>query len=240
MKKYRVLLAALAVLLLFTGAVSPVEPTRDFYVNDYASVLFREHREFLSATSRTVLEETGAEVVLLAVPDNAGLSLEDYAARIAGGWSLAPDHVLLLYFSDYHTAYISAGGALSGLYPEAQRLEMEEAVKESAGTNSLSIGLLNTYKTIVRDVFSHYGVVPDETLAGALEEGPGTADDKREQYYSLIFFVVAMLLALRALFISRRYQKKYGKPRIYRRKKFAVERREYDEDDDKGLIGYDD
>jgi hypothetical protein len=50
-----------------------------------------------------------------------------------------------------------------------------------------------------------------------------------------IAFVLAMLVVMRGLLISRKYQRKYGGKRTTKRRHFTVTRRAFDEPDDNDI-----
>jgi len=63
-------------------AFDTVDPTTDFYVNDYANILDSDTRQYIQEHSVSLANKTGAQIVVVTVPNLDGASLEEYATKL--------------------------------------------------------------------------------------------------------------------------------------------------------------
>lgn len=232
-KKMPLLLFLAAVLVLLIGAVAPVAPSQDLYVTDYATSLFQEHRTLISTTSPQVEQETGIQVLVLVVKQLDGLSPEEFAQQTLAGWGsrISPDAVLLLLDRDTTSLTQLATGAAATLVESSSRTLAEDV--------SLSPALMKVYRQLIQDLYSALELPLNEEMAKTVGEATGGKSDA--YYYLIILFVGGMLIALRGLMISRRYQKRYGKHRSRQYKSYVREIPQFDDNEDEiSTIGYDD
>ncbi|MDR2933342.1 MAG: TPM domain-containing protein [Oscillospiraceae bacterium] len=246
----RRLLSLISVLLcafLLTGfSIAPVSPTKGLFVNDYATSLFSEHKEFITDISTVLEEQTGAQVIVLAVKNRDGLDAATYAGQIFTGWQfngdLSDNAVIILLSKEDKELFIAAGDGLSGIidpHTIAQAYNLSASYVEGG---NYSKAIFEAYKTVALKVVTHYGVPLEDSVIEQLQ--PGVQKERFGGFYGmLIFFVVAVFIAVRSLLVSRKYQKRYARQNYYKRKNYTVERRAFDEDDDDDAIytiGYDD
>ena len=76
-------LAILMIFFIFQGkAFAIVKPTSEFYVNDYADLLDLNTKNYIIDMNQKLCHETGAQIVVVTVPDLEGNSLEEYATEL--------------------------------------------------------------------------------------------------------------------------------------------------------------
>ena len=63
-------------------AIEVVPQTADFYVNDAAGLLGPETKQYIIDVNRRLNEASGAQVVVVTMPDMGGVSLEEYATTL--------------------------------------------------------------------------------------------------------------------------------------------------------------
>ena len=107
MKKLIVLLTALVLVLSLaafpvTAADDYPEPTREFYVNDFANQLNQYTESKINNLGRQLEDKTGAQVVLVTIDSLNGKDLETYSIELAMKWGIGKkqdDNGVLILFS---------------------------------------------------------------------------------------------------------------------------------------------
>ena len=83
MKKKFILIILFNLILLFPFNVwGLVNPTSEFYVNDYADILDDETEEYIVSHSKYLESKTGAQIVVVTVKNLEGKDLESYATEL--------------------------------------------------------------------------------------------------------------------------------------------------------------
>jgi uncharacterized protein len=87
------LLALSALMLLFVpvsalAAVDVVEPTKEFYVADYANVLSSGTEAHILELNAELYKKTGAQIVVVTVDFLGGMEIEDYAMKLFNKWGI--------------------------------------------------------------------------------------------------------------------------------------------------------
>ena len=59
-----------------------VNPTTDFYVNDYANLLTNETKDYIINVNKKLYNQTGAQIVVVTIPSLEENSLEEYANQL--------------------------------------------------------------------------------------------------------------------------------------------------------------
>ena len=83
--KKRILGLIIAIVFLFVisyNVSAVVEPTREFYVNDYANLLSNETQKYIISVNRNLNSQTKAQVVVVTIPTLEGDSLEEYSTEL--------------------------------------------------------------------------------------------------------------------------------------------------------------
>ena len=78
----RILKILLVCLIVFTSRVFAIEPTEEFYINDYANILSEETEEYIQTNSVSLANATTAQIVVVTVPSLNGVSLEEYSTNL--------------------------------------------------------------------------------------------------------------------------------------------------------------
>jgi len=96
----------------------PEVPILTGRVNDYAEMISAEDEVAIEAVLEQLETDTGAQVVVLTVPDLEGLPIEDYSIEVVEAWELGreaqDDGVLLLVSRDDRSLRIEVGYGLEG------------------------------------------------------------------------------------------------------------------------------
>ncbi len=84
-KKIKAIILSCITLVFFLVRIHAnalVEPTKEFYVNDYADILSEETEQYILEKSVALEQETTVQIVVVTVPDLEGESLEEYATDL--------------------------------------------------------------------------------------------------------------------------------------------------------------
>ena len=68
--------------ILKVNSLAIVNPTSDFYVNDYANILDSETKNYIITSNQKLYSQTGAQIVVVTVKNLEGQSLEEYSTEL--------------------------------------------------------------------------------------------------------------------------------------------------------------
>ncbi len=212
MKKTAILLLTLLLCTLLLGTTHtapPVAHSKNYYINDFAGIIFQEHRRELSDIAAYVWEETSVQLVVLTVEHTAGMELEEFAQQILKGWEIGgPEGIgaLLVAVSDTNRSYIAVGSGLEAVLLPQRVEEIENTfITPYFKSGNYSTGILKAYKCMVLDVATAYGVTPKEQWVQRID--PTKPQGIPSILY--VFIPLALIIALRGVRVSRKYREKY-------------------------------
>ncbi|NLT16412.1 MAG: TPM domain-containing protein [Clostridiales bacterium] len=173
MKKRLLLFCILACALALSacGAAPKLpEPTREFYVNDYANVISQPTEDRI-VDMGTRLQQTegarGAQVVVLTVESLDGRPLEQYALDVARAWGIgdknANNGVLILLALSERESRIEVGYGLEGALNDAKTGRIQDQYMIPYFSNDdFDTGLVQGYSAIVQEICKEYGLDASE------------------------------------------------------------------------------
>lgn len=150
-------------------AVKLPEPTKDFFVNDFANVLDEEDEKELMTIGENLFVKTGAQVVVVTVDTLDGAAVSDYALELGRKWGVGDKEknngvVLLLSVSERKVT-IQVGYGLEGRLTDGKTGRiLDKYAIPYLKNNDFSTGLSEAYKAIVSEVYAEYGETPPENL----------------------------------------------------------------------------
>lgn len=156
-----------AALTLPAGAAA-VQPTSDFFVNDYAGVLSEDTKNYIMEQSPALMQQTNAQIVVLTVDSLDGKSREEYALEVARDWGIGgaeeDNGVLILLSVGDRQVRVEVGRGLEGALNDAKvgRLLDNYAIPYYS-ENDFDTGTLELYKAVLSQVMTEYGL---EALPG--------------------------------------------------------------------------
>lgn len=169
MKKRLILLCILACTLFLSACESAAkipEPTKKFYVNDYAEVMDQATEDrILDMGSR--LQKTdgahGAQVVVLTVKSLGGRTLEEFALQVLRTWGIGDKEknngVLILLALDERESRIEVGYGLEGALNDAKTGRIQDQYMIPYYKNDdFNNGLMQGYSAIVQEICKEYGL----------------------------------------------------------------------------------
>ena len=187
-----------------------VEPTKDFYVNDYADVLSEETEKYIQEHSVALANATTAQIVVVTVKNLEGESLEEYATALFRKFGIGDKEknngLLLLLALEERQSRIEVGYGLEGLLPDAKTGRFQDKYmipyyKE----NDFDQGMLNGYKAFYQEVAASYDFDTDVNPTEVASVSDGEDDDSYMTVASVLgffgYFAVGIAYAAAAMII---------------------------------------
>lgn len=159
------LLNLLIMLLLIPYSLA-VNPTRDFYVNDYAQILSNETEKHIIEKNVSLAAQTGAQIVVVTVPNLEGRDLESYATdlfrRFGIGDKKENNGLLLLLALEEREFRVEVGYGLEGILPDGKTGRMQdEYIIPYLKNNEWDKGVLNGFNAFLKEVCDYYQIDSD-------------------------------------------------------------------------------
>lgn len=147
-----------------------VEPTSDFYVNDYANLLSNDVQEYIISTNKTLNSQTGAQIVVVTVKNLEGQSLEEYATALFRKFGIGDkkknNGVLMLLALEERQMRIEVGYGLEGVLTDGKTGRIQdEYIIPYLKENNWNEGIRNGYSKILEEVANEYQVDVGEITA---------------------------------------------------------------------------
>ncbi|HHY90666.1 MAG TPA: TPM domain-containing protein [Clostridiales bacterium] len=136
-------------------------PTREFYVGDFADILSSETEAWIIQTNLNY-ERTAErpQVVVVTVPDLQGMTIESYAVALFEKWGIGnkeyDNGVLLLLSVGDRQIRIEVGYGLEGAIPDGRAGEIIRYVSEDLSANDYDEGLKKAFYLIAQEVNQEY------------------------------------------------------------------------------------
>jgi uncharacterized protein len=189
-------------------AINIPEPTRDFFVNDFADVINEEDEQEIMKIGADLYSQTSAQIVVVTVDSLDGYEVNDYALELGREWGVGSKEtnngvVLLLSVNDREVT-IQVGYGLEGCLTDAGtgRILDNYAIPYLVN-DDFSTGLIEAYKAIVGDVCTEYGVEVNPNYQIAYDDYDYHHSNDSDDFGSIMIFVIALVLVLLIIFISK-------------------------------------
>lgn len=205
--------------LTFAFALSVPEPTKDFFVNDFAGVISSTDRKIMQKAGEDLYKKCGAQVVVTTVETLDGNTVEDFSLKMARSWGIGKKDkdsgVLLLLAVKERKVRIEVGYGLEGALPDSKtgRLLDLYAIPPFK-KNDFSGGLSAVYNALINEVGLEYGVVIDSSYE-PVEDNAYDSDDYRFFKGEAVLLIMVFILIIVLLFIKSLFGGGRG-GRIYR------------------------
>lgn len=140
-----------------------VKPTPDFYVNDYANLLNDETKDYIINTNKSLYAQTGAQIVVVTVPDLGGDSIEDYANELFREFGIGDktknNGLLLLLSLKERQFRVEVGYGLEEILPDAKTGRIQdEYIIPYFKENEWDEGIENGFNAFLEIIASEYNV----------------------------------------------------------------------------------
>lgn len=179
--KMRFLLKTLIISLIFVGIFSIktlaiVKPTSEFYVNDYANLLNTETKNYIMNTNISLQNKTGAQIVVVTVPNLEGKALEEYATEFFREFGIGDKNknngVLLLLALEERQFRVEVGYGLEGILPDGKTGRIQdEYIIPYLKQNNWNEGIKNGFSAILKEIEKEYSIdVGSEDAVSSVNE----------------------------------------------------------------------
>lgn len=144
-------------------AFAMVNPTADFYVNDYAKLLNVDTKSYIINMNKSLCAKTGAQIVVVTVPNLEGNSLEEYATTLFRKFGIGDktknNGVLLLLALEERQFRVEVGYGLEGRLNDAKTGRIQdEYIIPYLKNNNWDEGIRNGFNAILQEVSVEYNV----------------------------------------------------------------------------------
>lgn len=152
------------ILLLFPiTSLAMVEPTSEFYINDYANILSEEVKQDILNKSVALEKETGAQIVVVTVLNLEGQSLEEYATELFRKFGIGDkkenNGLLLLLALEERQFRVEVGYGLEGVLPDGLTGRyQDEYIIPYLKEDKWDEGIQNGYNAFYKKVAESYNL----------------------------------------------------------------------------------
>lgn len=201
-------LMILLLLLLSINSLAVVSPTEEFFVNDYASVLTEETKNYIVQTNIELQEKTGTQIVVVTVSSLEGKSIEEYATEVFRKFKIGDSEknngVLLICSTGERLFRIEVGYGLEGTLTDGRTgIIQDKYIIPYLKNNNYDQGIKNGFSAVVEEISNEYGIVINnqktyEKIVPRLLK-PTT--------FEIIIFILSILILGVRFFIKERKKK---------------------------------
>lgn len=142
------------------------KPTEEFFVNDFASVMTDSDKQSVLSMGAVLQEKTGAQAVVVTVPDLDGKDPGDFATELGRKWGVGQkdknNGIVILLSSGDRQVYIAVGYGLEGALPDSKTGRILDTYgMPYFKQDNFSSGLIKVYNAVVSEIYLEYGMEVD-------------------------------------------------------------------------------
>lgn len=157
MKKYIYYLILFLFFLIPSSCLAIVEPTNEFYINDYAGILSQETEDYILQRSLALNEVDGTQIVVVTVKNLEGMPLEVYANKLFNSFGIGDEDknngLLLLLALEEREFRVEVGDGLSGVLPDGKTGRFQdEYIIPYLKENKWDEGIRNGYDAFYSEI----------------------------------------------------------------------------------------
>lgn len=157
LNRIKFLILILLFLTFTTKVKAIVEPTSDFYVNDYANILSEETEKYIMDKSVALHSIDGTQIVVTTVNNLEGMSIEDYSLRYARAAGIGDKEknngILILISYEDRELRIEVGYGLEGIINDGKAGRIRDTYMiPYLKNNNWDEGIKNGYDAIYGEI----------------------------------------------------------------------------------------
>ena len=184
----------LFLLLLVPVNVLALEPTSEFYVNDYANVLSEETKREIVDYSKSLYDKTSAQIVVVTVDTVGDSDIESYATDLFRSFGIGDkdknNGLLILLAVNDRKSRIEVGYGLEEILNDSKTGRFQDDYmipyyKDDDWNN----GILNGYKAFYKELCDYYDISTDVVATNT-----HTSNDNDS--YSSVFVIINFLASI--------------------------------------------
>ena len=170
-------------------AFKVVPQTTDFYVNDAAGLLSPETKKYIIKTNITLNKASGAQVVVVTVPDMGGTDLEKYATTLFRQYGIGDKQknngVLFLLALKERKSRIEVGYGLEGVLNDSKTGRIQDEYMIPYFKNGeWDSGIINGFNAVITEIKKEYNLDFESNIAVSAIDDTWWEND---------FFLVALI-----------------------------------------------
>jgi len=170
MKKLISICVLLCLFLFFCSceaqSVQTLNPTEQFFVNDFANVLTEQTESQIMQKAARLYETTKAQAVVVTVETLGGEEIDDFAYSLANAWGIGDaeldNGILLLLAKEEREIKIEVGSGLEGAIPDSKAGRIIDVYGlDYLKANDFDRGIASIYTSVVNEIYIEYGLEED-------------------------------------------------------------------------------
>ncbi len=200
--------------------VSALEPTEEFYVNDFANILSDETESYIIKQSNAMYHVDGTQIVVVTVPSLDGEILEEFSLDLARSFGIGDDEadngLLLLLALEERMFRVEVGYGLEGVLNDAKTGRFQDDYMiPYFKDDKWDEGIINGYNAFFEEIVLKNNLEIDYDVPIGNNENPSENVENANVYLVIIFAVIAGFvgskLGKELSKKSRAYHKNYNK-----------------------------
>lgn len=172
----KIIFTFLTFVLFIINVEALVDPTSNFYVNDYANILSEETENEIQSMSVQLSNTDGTQMVVVTVEDLEGLSVEEYANQLFNKFGIgeadSDNGLLILVSRDDRKIRVEVGYGLEGVINDGKAGRYLDAYAVPyLKNNEWDKGIFNVYNALYKEIVTQNNLQLEYTEpTGELEE----------------------------------------------------------------------
>lgn len=172
----KIIFTFLTFVLFIINVEALVDPTSNFYVNDYANILSEETENEIQSMSVQLSYTDGTQMVVVTVEDLEGLSVEEYANQLFNKFGIgeadSDNGLLILVSRDDRKIRVEVGYGLEGVINDGKAGRYLDAYAVPyLKNNEWDKGIFNVYNALYKEIVTQNNLQLEYTEpTGELEE----------------------------------------------------------------------
>lgn len=192
------ILILLLLVFCFIKVDALVEPTQNYYVNDYAGILREEMKKYLYKRSIALDNKSKIQIVVVTIKSTEGMSIEEYANAIYNNFKIGEDNkgALILLCPQERTIRLEIGDGLGGILPDGKvgRI-LDNYVIPTLKKDDWNQGIKNAYDAIYQVIVEEYNLNIDYTIPTMPYNVEDIAYTEKYSYY-IYGFLFGIILGI--------------------------------------------
>lgn len=181
-----------------------VEPTNNFYVNDYANILSQETEDHIMNQSVNLEKVDGTQIVVVTIKNLGDISLEDYAYKLFNTWGIGDKEkqngLLLLLSKEDRLMRVEVGNGLEGILPDGKTGRFQdEYIIPYLKDNKWDEGIKNGYDAFYKEIVTQNNLKLDYTE-------PVKTTKEINGVFTIIAVISGIFMGILLSFLQKKYK----------------------------------
>ena len=170
--------------LSIINVIAVINPTSNFYINDFAKVLDKETEDYILSNSATLADKTTAQLVVVTVGSLEGESIEDYSLDLFRNWGIGDKEknngALILLAVEEREVRIQLGDGLEGRINDSKAGRfLDDYGIPFFKNDEWDLGIKTLYSAILSEIYSEYNLDVPEEVSQLVAESDNNLDDSK-------------------------------------------------------------